>query len=93
MRRVVLTFFSLNGSSSDVGKDAVTEKDLEHLLHLLEGLGESVWQHMMDRLTPNMAYQAWRYEPEVYVPHACRLMVLPRIRFSLFASLVVIAMS
>lgn len=88
-----MTFFSLNGSSSDVGKDAVTEKDLEHLLHLLEGLGESVWQHMMDRLTPNMSYQAWRYELEVYVLHACRIMVLPPIRLNCFASLVLIAMS
>lgn len=62
------------GSSDVVGpgnravekeQDIVTENDLEHLLHLLEGKdGEMPWQHMMERSTPNMAYQAWRHEPE-----------------------------
>ncbi|XP_068634692.1 uncharacterized protein [Aristolochia californica] len=52
--------------TSEVEQDILTHKDLEHLLHLLEGkIGESSWQHMMDRSTSNMAYQAWRYEPEV----------------------------
>ncbi|KAG6664762.1 hypothetical protein I3843_02G100500 [Carya illinoinensis] len=46
-------------------QDIVTENDLEHLLHLLEGKGgELEWQSMMDRSTPNFAYQAWRHEPE-----------------------------
>ncbi|XWS08851.1 hypothetical protein CRYUN_Cryun40dG0035900 [Craigia yunnanensis] len=45
--------------------DIVTENDLAHLLHLLEGKdGEMEWQSMMDRTTPNMSYQAWRHEPE-----------------------------
>jgi hypothetical protein len=44
----------------------VTENDLEHLLHLLEGKDvEMEWQSLMERSTPNMAYQAWRHEPEV----------------------------
>ncbi|KAL5712283.1 hypothetical protein ACHQM5_014472 [Ranunculus cassubicifolius] len=46
-------------------QDIVTEKDLDHLLYLLEGkLGDVAWQHMMERTTPSMAYQAWRHEPE-----------------------------
>lgn len=46
-------------------QDIVTENDLEHLLHLLEGKDrEMEWQSMMERSTPNMAYQAWRHEPE-----------------------------
>lgn len=45
--------------------DVVTENDLQHLLHLLEGKdGEIDWQSFMERSTPNMAYQAWRHEPE-----------------------------
>ncbi|XP_058105520.1 uncharacterized protein LOC131248994 [Magnolia sinica] len=47
-------------------QDMVTQKDLEHLLHLLDGkVGESTWQNLMERSTPNMLYQAWRHEPEV----------------------------
>ncbi|XP_054804929.1 uncharacterized protein LOC129307999 [Prosopis cineraria] len=43
----------------------VTEADLEHLLHLFEGKdGVMDWQSLMERSTPNMAYQAWRHEPE-----------------------------
>lgn len=46
--------------------DIVTEKDLEHLLHLLDvGNANMEWQSMMDKSTPNMSYQAWRHEPEV----------------------------
>ncbi|KAG2317350.1 hypothetical protein Bca4012_068245 [Brassica carinata] len=46
-------------------KDVVTEKDLEHLLHLLEaGNADMEWQSMMDKSTPNMSYQAWRHEPQ-----------------------------
>lgn len=46
-------------------QDIVTENDLAHLLHLLEGKeGEMEWQNMMERTTPNMSYQAWRHEPE-----------------------------
>lgn len=44
----------------------VTEVDLEHFLHLLEGKdGVMDWQSLMERSTPNMTYQAWRHEPEV----------------------------
>ncbi|CAI9277768.1 unnamed protein product [Lactuca saligna] len=43
--------------------DVVTEKDLEHLLHLLDGK-DLAWQSMIERSTSNMACQAWRYEPE-----------------------------
>lgn len=47
-------------------RDIVTEKDLDHLLYLLEGkVGDIAWQSMMERTTPSMAYQAWRHEPEV----------------------------
>ncbi|XP_022875098.1 uncharacterized protein LOC111393675 [Olea europaea var. sylvestris] len=50
----------------DEEKNSVTEKDLEHLLHLLNGKdGELVWQEMMERSTSNMTYQAWHHEPEV----------------------------
>ncbi|EOA30626.1 hypothetical protein CARUB_v10013761mg [Capsella rubella] len=46
-------------------KVIVTEKDLKHLLHLLEaGNANLEWQSMMDKSTPNMSYQAWRHEPE-----------------------------
>lgn len=45
--------------------DIVTEKDLDHLLHLLDGKGgEGAWQRQMERTTSNMTYQAWRLEPE-----------------------------
>lgn len=45
---------------------AVNENDLEHLLHLINGKGgEITWQHLMERSTSNMAYQAWRHDPEV----------------------------
>ncbi|KAJ4969539.1 hypothetical protein NE237_016240 [Protea cynaroides] len=46
-------------------KDIVTEKDLQHLLYLVEGRdGDISWQSMMERTTPNMQYQAWRHDPE-----------------------------
>ncbi|XVF38360.1 hypothetical protein REPUB_Repub20aG0094700 [Reevesia pubescens] len=46
-------------------QDIVTENDLAHFLHLLQGKdGEMEWQSMMERTTPNMSYQAWRHEPE-----------------------------
>ncbi|KAL5542146.1 hypothetical protein UlMin_009856 [Ulmus minor] len=46
-------------------QEAVTENDLEHLRHFLEGKGgEMEWQNMMERSTQNMSYQAWRHEPE-----------------------------
>ncbi|XP_010274161.1 PREDICTED: stAR-related lipid transfer protein 7, mitochondrial-like [Nelumbo nucifera] len=56
----------LSSMSSDVEQDIVTEKDLEHLLYLLERRAEdtTAWQSMMERSTTNMAYQAWRHEPE-----------------------------
>uniref|UniRef100_M4E4R2 START domain-containing protein n=1 Tax=Brassica campestris TaxID=3711 RepID=M4E4R2_BRACM len=56
------------GSDKDAEeeKDVVREKDLEHLLHLLEaGNDKMEWQSMMDKSTPNMSYQAWRHEPQL----------------------------
>ncbi|XP_044500460.1 uncharacterized protein LOC123221653 [Mangifera indica] len=51
--------------SAEREQDVVTENDLEHLLHLLEGKdGEMEWQSLMERSNPNMTYQAWRHEPE-----------------------------
>ncbi|KAI4342692.1 hypothetical protein MLD38_027284 [Melastoma candidum] len=45
--------------------DVVTEGDFEHLLQLLSTKeGDIEWQNMMDRSTPNMAYEAWRHEPK-----------------------------
>lgn len=47
-------------------QDVVTENDLEHLLHFVDGRDEEIeWQSMMARSVPNMAYQAWLHEPEV----------------------------
>ncbi|XP_076943785.1 uncharacterized protein LOC143614152 [Bidens hawaiensis] len=43
--------------------DVITGKDLEYLLHLLDGK-DVVWQNMFERSMSNMACQAWRYEPE-----------------------------
>ena len=61
-------FTSFNNGTPEVEKDIVTEKDIEHLLHLLDGkVGETAWQHQMERTTSNMIYQAWRLEPEVIV--------------------------
>lgn len=49
----------------ETDKNVITENDLEHLLHLLDGKdGEMAWQSMMERSTPNLAYQAWRHEAE-----------------------------
>jgi hypothetical protein len=47
--------------------DTVTEKDLEHLLQLLDNKesGDTAWQNLMERTTSNMTYKAWRREPEV----------------------------
>ncbi|RID62916.1 hypothetical protein BRARA_E01956 [Brassica rapa] len=46
-------------------QEIVREKDLEHLLHLLEAENANMeWQSMMDKSTPNMNYQAWRHEPQ-----------------------------
>lgn len=46
--------------------EIVTEKDLKHLLHLLDGkVGDTVWQNLMEHTTSNMIYQAWHHEPEV----------------------------
>ncbi|KAJ0807524.1 putative START domain-containing protein [Helianthus annuus] len=53
----------VNNVSSGGTHDVVTEKDLEYLLHLLDGK-DAVWQSMIERSTSNMACQAWRYEPE-----------------------------
>ncbi|KAK1418837.1 hypothetical protein QVD17_27984 [Tagetes erecta] len=53
-----------NIASSGGDHDVVSGKDLEYLLHLLDGK-EAVWQNMFERSTSNMACQAWRYEPEI----------------------------
>jgi len=47
--------------------DTVTEKDLEHLLQLLDNKEswDTAWQNLMERTTSNMTYKAWRREPEV----------------------------
>ncbi|CAK9167951.1 unnamed protein product [Ilex paraguariensis] len=51
---------------SEANQDIVGGNDLEHLLHLLDGKdGQMAWQSMMERSTSNMAYQAWRHEPEM----------------------------
>ncbi|KAM7257214.1 hypothetical protein ACFE04_012955 [Oxalis oulophora] len=56
---------SSSNSSSGTDGEIVTENDLEHLVHLLEGkVGEMEWQNLMERSTPNMLYQAWRNELE-----------------------------
>ncbi|KAI8011265.1 hypothetical protein LOK49_LG06G02807 [Camellia lanceoleosa] len=64
---------SVDGSGGDIEpstatsliEDVVTEKGVEHLLNLLESKdGEMGWQNLMERSTSNMAYQAWRHEPE-----------------------------
>ena len=58
--------FSRPSTGTSQIENVVTENDLEHLLNLLESKdGEMGWQSMMERSTPNMAYQAWRHEPEV----------------------------
>ncbi|MBA0675773.1 hypothetical protein Goari_017298, partial [Gossypium aridum] len=55
---------SPGGRAVEREQDIVTENDLAHLLHLLEGKdGEMEWQRMMERTTSNMSYQAWRQEP------------------------------
>ncbi|GMH29220.1 hypothetical protein Nepgr_031063 [Nepenthes gracilis] len=59
---------SFDSSHSDVKREEhiVTENDLDHLLHLLEGNGgEIAWQIMMERSTPSMKYQAWHHDPEI----------------------------
>ncbi|GAV69611.1 hypothetical protein CFOL_v3_13112 [Cephalotus follicularis] len=56
---------STSSEAANIEQDIVTESDLQHLIHLLEGKdGEMEWQSMMERSTPNMSYQAWRHEPE-----------------------------
>ncbi|KAG7578349.1 START domain [Arabidopsis thaliana x Arabidopsis arenosa] len=59
------SFSRASDKITDKEQDVVTEKDLEHLLYLLEaGNANLEWQSMMDKSTPNMSYQAWRHEPE-----------------------------
>ncbi|RZC31555.1 StAR-related lipid transfer protein 7, mitochondrial isoform B [Glycine soja] len=60
---------SLTARSGDMAEereqDTVTQADLEHFLHLLEGKDEMMdWQSFMERSTPNMQYKAWRHDPE-----------------------------
>lgn len=55
----------LSTGTSSKEHDLVTQNDLEHLLHLVDGKGGDIaWQNLMERSTSNMAYQAWRHEPE-----------------------------
>ncbi|KAL6006846.1 hypothetical protein ACLOJK_032342 [Asimina triloba] len=63
----VNVLLGMGGDSATNGEeDIVTQKDLEHLRHLLEPrVGDSTWQSLMERSMPNMMYQAWRHEPEV----------------------------
>lgn len=43
----------------------VSDEDLENLLHMLQEKDRGpAWQQIMNRSTPTMTYQAWRYEPE-----------------------------
>ncbi|CAL1396472.1 unnamed protein product [Linum trigynum] len=64
--------FSDSASSTSEAEEReylVTESDLEHLLYLLEGKDSQMdWQCFMERTTPNMSYQAWRYEPQTGPP-------------------------
>ncbi|OMO95566.1 hypothetical protein COLO4_15793 [Corchorus olitorius] len=56
---------AVSNKAEEREQDIITENDLAHLLHLLEGKdGEMEWQSLMERTTPNMSYQAWRHEPE-----------------------------
>ncbi|KAE8690501.1 Polyketide cyclase/dehydrase and lipid transport superfamily protein isoform 2 [Hibiscus syriacus] len=56
---------TLSGKAEERRQDIVTENDLAHLLYLLEGKeGEMEWQYMMEKMIPNMSYQAWRHEPK-----------------------------
>ncbi|KAJ0499642.1 putative START domain-containing protein [Helianthus annuus] len=57
----MLSMCSIVNSEGD--HDVVTGKDLEYLLHLLDGK-DAVWENMIERSTTNMACQAWRYEPQ-----------------------------
>ncbi|XP_027914253.1 uncharacterized protein LOC114173824 [Vigna unguiculata] len=51
--------------AEESGQDTVTQADLEHFLHLLEGkVGLMDRQCFMERSTPNMQYKAWRHDPE-----------------------------
>jgi hypothetical protein len=68
MNRLLSSSFYMNGRAIFEGEhDIVTEKDLEHLLQLLDNKesGDTTWQHLMERTTSNMTYKAWRREPEV----------------------------
>ncbi|CAN1310166.1 StAR-related lipid transfer protein 7, mitochondrial [Linum perenne] len=57
---------SLSPAPAGEGREElVTGNDLEHLLFLLEGKDNQMdWQCIMEKTTPNMSYQAWRYEPQ-----------------------------
>lgn len=60
------TFDRLGDKADETEQNTVTQADLEHLLHLLEGKdGVMDWQNFMERSTPNMKYKAWRYDSEV----------------------------
>lgn len=46
-------------------QSVVSDEDLENLLHMLQVKDKGpAWQQIMNRSTPTMTYQAWRYEPE-----------------------------
>lgn len=66
---LLLNFFVILSSGNfGAEHEIVTEKDLDHLIQLLNGkISDDVaWQNQMERTTSNMLYQAWRYEPEVH---------------------------
>ncbi|KAF5957501.1 hypothetical protein HYC85_004726 [Camellia sinensis] len=54
----------LNTGTSQVA-NVVVEKDLEHLLQLIENKGGKMeWQSIMGHSTSNLTYQAWRHDLE-----------------------------
>lgn len=59
--------YIITSGNFGIEHEIVTERDLDHLIQLLDGkIGDAAWQHQMERTTSNMLYQAWRYEPEVH---------------------------
>ncbi|XP_042451648.1 uncharacterized protein LOC122036415 [Zingiber officinale] len=56
---------SLSSSIEMDEQDIVSEKDLEHLMRILDSnVGDAAWQNQMERTTSNMIYQSWRHEPK-----------------------------
>lgn len=70
---------SSSGGESEKGlRSIVTEHDLQNLCKLVgEKDGGPAWIQMMDRSTPNMTYQAWRRDQEVFLtPDFIELLLL-----------------